>query len=222
LSNSSVLTASFIAPAIGTTNFFLDPTPPGFNPVPGGQLGQGSVYVFPFPNGNYSSFSQGVAFANISLSTSSNSSYAGGISIYMGVYTRTGSTLSLASSGSQVFAFSNTSNGSLTNLSGINALTVPIGINMTPGDYWFAFLSRTASTNTNWFTASNVVMTNAFSQQINGLFANGSTSSFQARPGIGVYNQTSSVLPANIPISALAGQGQYSALPYMNFNNFSV
>lgn len=81
--------------------------------------------------------------AGASLST-------GGISMSVGVYTMSGSTASLASSGSRFLSWTTgivtTVTNGFGNASGTQYRSIPIGTwNLTPGDYLFAFWGRTTN-----------------------------------------------------------------------------
>ena len=168
--------------------------------------GDGSIMVFPSPpiEAQYS-FSRFVMSVSASISSSSNSSHGGTLSIGIGFYTRNSSTLSLATSGLGTYAWTNTSNNSTGSLSGIRQVTGSFAnMNLTPGDYWIAFWSKTSTVNANWFTMSNVVLATGQSQSAHsGDFATASAAaSFQ--PGIyghGTYSATSNVLPVSMAFS---------------------
>lgn len=74
------------------------------------------------------------------------------ISLWMGLYTLNGSTLSLASSGSANNGFSwqaaSTATTALTGVTGMRQLTVPMNVNATPGEYWVGAVIASATTAT--------------------------------------------------------------------------
>jgi hypothetical protein len=218
----SASTLQFSGPLVGT-NSFLDPTPPGCL-IGTGQCGAGSVMVFPLLLGGNANLSQGVHFAYLSLSTSSNSSCAASISMYMGIYSRNGSTLNSYVTGSQSYAFSNTSNNSAASISGLRAFTVPLtGASLTPGDYWVVFMSNTTYGGNNWVTGSNLVASN-FSLPLQGSIGQVGVASKQMQMGYGVYSATSNALPAGMAFTNIVGVSTANPpyAPYVNFNNFSV
>jgi hypothetical protein len=67
-----------------------------------------------------------------------NTTHSGAITLSMGLYSLTGSTLSLASSGSYSFSWSISSNNGLNQLTGLWNVSVPLPVNATPGNYWVA------------------------------------------------------------------------------------
>jgi hypothetical protein len=171
------------------------------------QIGNGSVQVYPINGAVGFSASRADMLAFNTVSSSSNSSHAGVISAYMGLYTLTGSTLSLASSGSQSHQWTNTSNNSMGSVSGQRRLSVPINVNYTGGDIWMAVMSQTSSTNANWFTASNLVIQPQLTGQLFGLIGEASANSKQIQPGYGLFSVTSAAMPVSMALSAISGAG---------------
>ena len=180
-----------------------------------------SVYVFPMGNiPGAASFTYGVVPANISVSTSTNSSHAGAISLHLGIYTRNGSTLSRASSGSQSYQWTNTSNNSLSVLTNYKLLTVPININMTPGDYWLGVVVRTTTTNANWWTGS-LFRVNSVNAGASGIMLVASATSNNYFLGRGALTQTSTAMPASMAFTDIT-QLNPNQQPYINFGGMSV
>jgi hypothetical protein len=176
------------------------------------QIGNGSVQVYPFYSPEIFSASRADILVSQSISSSSNSSHAGAISVNLGLYTRNGSTLSLASSGSQSYQWTNTSNNSMGSLSGLRRLSVPFNVNYSSGgDLWVAVQSLTASTNANWFTASNLVLQPQMTAQLQGLIGAASNNTNQLVLGEGIWSTTSAALPASIAFSNITGLGSAAA-----------
>ena len=232
---SSIIGTSGVSVSTTSNSIYVYPSPAQasfWNPFPApqttaGQVGNGSIAVQPMWNfGDFVSLSRIDVLASVSISSSSNSSHAGAISLYAGIYTLTGSTLSQLTSGSQSYGWTNTSSNSLSVLSGLRRLSVPVNINKTQaGDYWVAIISRTSTTNANWFTASNAFVTQA-TGQIAGLIGAATTATQQLVPGFGIYSTTSTGLPASMAISNITGIGyssSVSALPvFIQANNFTA
>ena len=110
-------------------------------------VGQGSMSVVH----DYEPFYVTGTAANIGLIVSLpavNSTGSANISLGMGIYTLNGSTLSLASSGSANNAFTWSSNTQNPGVTGARLFSVPMNINMTPGQYWMAAWLSTGTTNT--------------------------------------------------------------------------
>ena len=88
-----------------------------------------------------------VELTNTSVTTASVN-----LSIKFGIYSRTGSTLTLLSSGSANNGFrwyqSNSTGSNATIISGPREITVPINVNMSAGEYWFGLNFNSATTYT--------------------------------------------------------------------------
>lgn len=209
-------TISIGAPNYGTLSFY-DNGMHRASPA-ASQFGVGSIALQPIQmQGNFS-ISALEQFVSGSFSTSSNSSYAATLTARAGLYTLNGSTLSLASSGSQTYAFTNTSNNSTGSLSGIRGLTIPLNASMTPGNYWLGLWSSSASANANWATISNVVAAGA---AFSGGFGAASTVTAQPVLGYGLWSTTSTNLPSSIGLSHITGTGASNAA-FVNLYNVSA
>lgn len=190
------------------------------NATQGVQWGNGLAKMQPFYAGDPVTASQVNQYVTLSVSSSSNSSFAGVMSFSVGIYSLNVSTWSLASSGSQSYQFSNTSSNSLSVITGVRRFTVPINVNMTPGYWGVAIWSLTSTTNANWFTASNIGV-NGQASAFQGLFGVASNASLQFVPGAGYLNQSASfttAMPATVHSSNIAGQGvAFGWAPYVDF-----
>ena len=182
--------------------------------------GLGSVVIQGLVMGANFSASALRQFISGSWSTSSNSSYAGTITARAGMYTLNGSTLSLASSGSQTYVFTQTSSNSASILTGIKGLTMPLNLSMTPGNYWLALWSSTATANANWVTLNNVVAAEG-ALTYNGNFGVSTNASNQVILGGGLWSTTSTNLPGSIALTAITGSIGNIA-PYVNLYNASA
>lgn len=174
---------------------------PGF---PGGfttrSWGQSTVHVDPIWLPNYLSATRMQILMSASLSTSSNSSFAGTLSWGVGVYTNNASTLSLASSGSTNYQFTNTSDNSSASLQGNRIISVPINVNMTPGLYWIAQLTQTATANANWITLQNYLQgVSVFS----GSFGGASSGTFAPALGAGHWSVQTAGMPNSMAFTDL-------------------
>lgn len=117
-----------------------------------GAVGQGSLSI----NHMYVPFNvTGTAMkigGSLSAGTSTDATTASAnISLWMGIYTLNGSTLSLASSGSANNGFQWSQSASTTANTSVNSMrqmTVPMNVNMTPGEYWVAAVISSATTYT--------------------------------------------------------------------------
>lgn len=191
------------------------------------QIGQGSVQIYPIFDLEAFSASRADLLISNSVSSSSNSSHAGAISLNIGIYTRNGSTLSLASSGSQSYQWTNTSNNSMASIASLRRLSVPLNVNYSGGDAWLAIMSQTTSTGNNWFTASNIVVQPQMTGQLQGLIGQASANSNQIMLGSGLWSTTSAALPASIGFSQISGLGSNGAganvyMAPVQFANFTA
>jgi hypothetical protein len=182
-----------------------------FNPFPAAQTTAGliganlvAVQQLALPP---TSFSRVNLLVSVSLSTSSNSSYAGTISLFGGMYSRNGSTLSLISQANASYAFTVTGSNSSASYSGLRLLSIGIPTNNNNNqDRWIAFMSNTASANANWFTAVNAFVT-AQTNQIAGWGA-ATNSTNQSVLGNGLWSTTTAgAMPSSMAFSDIRGAG---------------
>jgi hypothetical protein len=191
------------------------------------QMGNGSVYFYPVIREGAFSASRADILASISVSSSSNSSHAGVISVWVGLYTRNVGTFSSVSTASAAHQWSNTSNNSLASISALRRLSVPLNVNYTGDqDLWMAVMSRSSTTNANWFTASNILQPVAgHTAQIQGLIGEASNNTRQHMPGQGIWSTTSTALPDTIALSHITGGLTASIskfMPNVYFYNFTA
>lgn len=137
---------------------------------------------------------------SLSISTTNNSSHAGTLSMYFGIYTRNGSTLSLATSGSTNYQWTNTANNSLSVLTGHRFVNMTASMNLTPGEYWFGLGSRTSTGGNAWWTGSNMKVGFTGGNWNNGeLMSAANSTQWQMAPGFGVHVSTT-VGPAPVSL----------------------
>lgn len=188
--------------------------------------GNGSIQLFPLNVAENYSFSQFAVSISFSLSTSSNSSHGGTLSVGIGFYTRNASTLSLATSGLGTYAWTNTSDSSTVSLSGLREVTGTFAnMNLTPGNYWVGFWSQTSTVNANWFTASNILHATGQSQSVHSgdFMAAAAGASFQPAPlGQGTFSATSNALPVSMAFSNITGSIRWWYRPHLAFMNFTL
>ena len=188
------------------------------------QNGLGSVQVYPaiapFPfTASRADIMISASAAALALSTQAQT-----ISAYVGLYTLNGSTLSLASSGSQSYAMTNSSNASNASITGIRRLSVPINVNYTGGfDLFIGQMTNTTFANTNGMSFSNVVVPLGPGQQLQGLIGQVPANSMQFVPGQGFFSATSAGMPSSMALSAISGAGSggnavdnYSPIQFAN------
>lgn len=188
------------------------------------QNGVGSVQVYPAIAAFPFTASRVDMMASVSLSALAVSTEAQTLSMYVGLYSLNGSTLSLASSGSQSYAWTNNSNGSSASLSGIRRFSAPINVNYTGGfDLFVGIMSNTTFANTNGISLSNVVVPLGPGPQLQGLIGQTQVNSMQFVPGQGFFSATSAALPSSIALSQISGAGSggnavdyYSPVQFVN------
>lgn len=211
--------------ALGVTNSFLAL---GTANSSRGSTSNRFVFFRPFQLQQHLSVSAGHIVATISGSSNAASSYAGVISVFMGVYTRSGSTLNLLTSAVGANQFSDLSGGSAASISGNRKLTCPVNFNLPPGDYWLGLMYDTNTTNANWFTVTPYTETAGQAGVAwYGAIGNNSTNSAAAHPelGRGLYSAVSASLPASVAFNQIqggvnAGRNQQGGVVY--FNNFNT
>lgn len=187
-----------------------------------GQQGNGSIRFWPISVSNVLVIDRGIGFVSLSISTSSNSSHAGSISIAAGIFTKNASTLSAFTTGSTAHSWTNTSNNSTSVLSGLRAISCPLSATLTPGNYWLGVWTRTSTANANWFTASNLLLAPPATVYSGNLGA-ASTVTFQPMLGWGEFSATSSTLNNSYAFSHISGTGQSMlARPIFNLVNGTV
>jgi hypothetical protein len=161
-----------------------------------------------------------------SLSGSTNTSAttaSANVSLWMGIYTLNGSTLSLASSGSANNGFqwsqSASSTGN-TSINGVRQMTVPMNINMTPGEYWIAAVITSATTYTGAaFTLyGNSVMPTAAGAAALTPIGSNTTGARDAMLLQGYYSTTTTAGPVSI-VNSQINNTSASAVLRANFYN---
>lgn len=172
------------------------------------QNGLGSIQLYPAIAAFPFSASRVDMMASVSLAVLAASTEAQTLSMYVGLYSLNGSTLSLASSGSQSYAWTNNSGGSSASISGIRRFSAPINVNYTGGfDLFVGLMSNTTFANTNGISLSNVVVPLGPGPQLQGLIGQTQVNSMQFVPGQGFFSATSAALPASIGLSQISGAG---------------
>lgn len=204
--NTNGLSLSASVSAAFTRNNFPLIEPTGFF----NSVRNATIMFWPFAVNFYGTGTRALMAFTATVSTSTNSSHAGTISAQFGIYTKNVSTLSLATSGSTSAAWTNTSNNSLSLLSGMRNMLMTANINLTPGEYWCAALIRTSTANANWFSVS--VIGNAVNYGSVNVFGSSLVSTVNPDLGLGYYSTSTNALPASVAFSEII---QSSMLPYI-------
>ena len=197
-SNTIIISAGAGGAAAATRSFF---NPYGDNAMVAGQVGQGTMNINPndFPNCTFDR-----VYMPINITNSSNSSGSHTLSFWLGIYTRNVSTLSLVTSQSTSYALTHSGTaGSYSLYSGMRHISMGISTSLAEGLYYLAIISRTTSGGANG-SYSQFVISNINSNFL-GHFSSSHNTTYQFRPGYGVYSVTTSGIPNSIGISQIRG-----------------
>ena len=179
------------------------------SPMVVGAIGQASLHVQPWliPNLHMDR----VVLHN-HMSNASNSSGSFTLSQWVGLYTKTGSTLSLlaSTSASTNFTGSGTA-GSYSWYGGLRAFTIGWTQTLTEGMYWIGVIHRTTSGGTN-HTVSQVLNSN-INSNYSGILGEGSNATKQWSLGLGIYTASTTAMPASIGFTQLNGTASIALRP---------
>jgi len=166
-----------------------------------GQQGQGTLHFQPMqaPNVVYDRLCIPLIFSN-----ATNSSGSQTLSIWAGIYTRTGSTLSLASSTSYSTAITASGTvGAYSSYGGLRLLTIGSTNTITEGQYWFGIVSRTTSGGAN--ATISQVLCSQMNSTFSGVFGETSNQSHQYTRGLGRYSASTTGIPNSVAFSEIYG-----------------
>jgi len=147
--------------------------------------------------------------ASLTVATFTSASTASvNYSLSMGIYTLNGSTLSLITQSSGTanngftWAGTGTSSQYTANITGLRQLTVPMNVNITPGEYWIAALLNSATT----FTGTSNLLTVMGDHQIHstgvlGVIGSSTSAGRDVLLGQGIF--ATGAMPASIALSAI-------------------
>jgi hypothetical protein len=206
MSNSNVITASYSTNE-ATLSYFDYPSQAYLTNQ--NQVRSQSIYINHFVLPQQLTATVADIFASVQMTTSAanNSTYSGTFTYSVGLYTMNAGTLSRASSGSQSFSYSYTSNISTSVISGLRKFTVPINVNATPGNYWYAVIFNIA-TGSGSITQSFMGGGTDVAGQFSGGWGQSRNISNQLFPYMGVYSTLTTAFPASINVSEIyAGSG---------------
>lgn len=172
------------------------------------QNGAGSVQVYPAIGAFPFTASRADIMVSASAAVLAVSTQAQTFSLFVGLYSLNGSTLSLASSGSQSYAMTNSSNNSNASITGLRRFSAPINVNYTGGfNLFVGIMTNTTFVNTNGISFSNVVAPLGPGPQLQGLIGQVPANSMQFVPGQGIFSTTSAAMPSSMALSAISGLG---------------
>lgn len=183
------------------THTFYDHSP--YNAVITGQQGQGTLHMQPvwnLPDMHHDRF-----VFPVFNTWATNSTCSITMSMWAGLYTKNGSTLSLVNSYSTSNAqtFSGTANSTVH--SGPKLFSMGATGTITANDYWLAIISRTTSGGANASISQYLKSQTAIA--FSGEYGVASAASKQSVLGLGTYSATTSAMPNSIAFSELTGSG---------------
>jgi len=204
--NGSTISIGVPSPVTNTNGYF----PYGDLQLTTAQVGQASLLFDPQSFDN-------VAFDRVLFpvfnTNATNSSGSHTVSIWMGLYSRNVSTLSLVGSTSGSFAATHSGTvGSYSLFSGIRHFSVGSTATVTAGKYWMAVVSRSTSGGADG-TYGNVVPSNMTSAPFFGIFGSSVNASRQFTLGQGYYSATTSGMPASVAFSQIVGNNGGAVQP---------
>jgi len=175
------------------------------------QVGQSTLYMQPLDVQQPFQFDKFVFPAHFSNAT--NSSNSASLSMAVGIYTRTGQTLSLMHSSSQSYAYTASGTaGSYSLAGGVRNYDIPWTSTLTEGNYWVGLLSRTTTGGGAGMTWSNFAvsqMTSIYS----GRWGSANNASNQRVVGQGSFSVQTAALPASISLSNIRGSAGVAFRP---------
>jgi hypothetical protein len=190
----------------------------GFEPFPGaisvaGQYGAGTLYIVPFAA---PAFQADRVCVPIHISNASNSSNSATISMSIGIYTRTGNSLSLYTSQSASYNFTASGTvGSYSQFAGIRLVTFPITNTYEANNYYFGLWSRTATGGGAGMTFSNLLVSN-LNSSYSGLLGVGTNNSMVYMVGKGISSVSfTTAMPNEVPLVNIIGNSSLFQRPPM-------
>lgn len=207
----------------GTLSFFDPFAGAGFANI-GAGFGQSLMFVNPIMMDEFGSFSaMNIMFQALYTTTGSSHTLRNTVHVYAGIYTKNGSTLSLASSGSLSTNWTVSSNDSTNAIAGPKLMKVAFNMSMTPGNYWVGIGSSTSSSRqaggANSFAIFNI---GPAANNFSGVLGAASDNSVAPGPGMGFFSASTSLPPSTANFVDVQGLGGARAGNYFNLANFST
>ncbi len=189
-----------------------------FDPLPEplqvqGQIGQGSLHLQPFQAPNFQ-FDR--AYMGFIVSNATNTTGTLTASLWLGLYTRNNSSLSLVDSTSASFAvtYSGTVNNST--YAGIRNFSFGWTNTMSANDYWLGVLSRTTTAGAN--ASISGMHQSQFASHHSGVFGAAVNATNHFKMGLGVYSSTTAAMPTSIAFNSIIGtNSQHLRAPIVRF-----
>ena len=175
-----------------------------------GAVGQGSLIFDPIDLANAVQFDRfGLMMFN---SNATNSSGSHTLSFWIGLYTRSISTLSLFQSTSTTIAVTHSGTaGSYSLYSGVRQLTIPFTTTLSANAYWLGVVSRTTSGGANG-SYSQLQQSN-LNSDYRGFWGSAVNATNQISVGQGLYTVTTTGLPGSVAFSQINGTAAVAFRP---------
>lgn len=179
-----------------------------------GQHGQATLHIAPMPTPPTAAGGE-VQIDRLCVplyfSNSSNSTGSATLSLWYGLYTRNGTSLSLMHSTSYSTAHTFSGTASSATYNGIRLHTIPWTTTIPDGRYYVGMISRTTTAGGNG-TFSQVLVSQ-LNSNFSGVFGVASNATNQWPLGWGVFNSSTTVLPGTIGFSRINGTASLAARP---------
>lgn len=167
-----------------------------------GQQGQGTLHIQPTqaPNVTFDRVVFPVVFSGGTASTGSAT-----LSMWMGFYTRTASTLSLLTSYSTSVGVSHSGTANSSQNVGLKVLTMGASSSLSAGQYFVGILSRTTSATAGSNLSISQIVASQQNSNLAGFWGQAVNATMQYTRGLGAYTATTSAIPSSVAISQLNG-----------------
>ena len=200
---SNGISVSVAAPGggAGVTDTMWYPYNEALNVV--GAVGAGSLIFNPMQANMRKEFDRiGMVFT---FTNASNSTGSMSLSLYMGFFTKNGSTLSLAHSQSMNQTIQYAGNNSSASNRGVRIVTMPWTTTITEGQYYVGLMSRTATAGAN--ASISQMLISALNSGHSGMMGAATNRSIQWPLGLGLMSVSTAAMPASVAFSNLDGTG---------------
>ena len=170
-------------------------------PLAAGQHGQGTLHFQPFqaPNVQYDRVVLPMVHSN-----ATNSSGSQTVSFWVGIYSRSSDSLSLASSTSASFALTQSgTQGNYSLYGGQRLVTIGSTNTISQGQYYVGIISRSTSGGAN--ASFSQLVASQINSNFSGVFGAASNASIQQTRGLGYYSASTTAFPSSVAFSEIRG-----------------
>ena len=216
-------TITFAGPGAQMTYSGWDPFGPNYPLLTMVAAGQGTVLVEPI---NAPNLQHDHAAIPVFYSNASNSSFSNTLSVWVGLYTRNASTLSLLQSTSRSSGITNSGTvGNYSLVAGLRHFSIPWTQTVSASNYWVAIASRTTTGGGAGQTWQQVFQQTMFAaSQHSGFVGRSTANSMYWRLGLGRYSATSAGVPNSMAFSDITGNSVVAGtgIPMFYFGSVTV